>query len=169
VLDVPEETMPVTLSSSETQRARRLAMLSTCFLLVSHFIKVWEHVLISGLINPKVNAFIGSGVVVHIPSLFNELDTLERKGNFILRTAEDKVADKQVSRSPTGCSSLIELISFLDSTRLSMVSRKLNWEDHPSELPKRVSDQLTLPKLPGLVFESTICTILLSLKSSENL
>jgi len=34
----------------------------------------------SGLINPKVNAFIGSGVVVHIPSLFNELDTLERKG-----------------------------------------------------------------------------------------
>lgn len=34
----------------------------------------------SGLINPKVEAFIGSGVVVHVPSLFNELDTLERKG-----------------------------------------------------------------------------------------
>ncbi|KAL1409131.1 Adenylosuccinate synthase [Vanrija albida] len=34
----------------------------------------------SGLINPNVQAFIGSGVVVHIPSLFNELDTLERKG-----------------------------------------------------------------------------------------
>jgi len=34
----------------------------------------------SGLINPSCNAFIGSGVVVHIPSLFNELDTLERKG-----------------------------------------------------------------------------------------
>jgi adenylosuccinate synthase len=34
----------------------------------------------AGLINPKVHAFIGSGVVVHIPSLFNELDTLERKG-----------------------------------------------------------------------------------------
>ncbi|WVF70876.1 adenylosuccinate synthetase [Kwoniella sp. CBS 6097] len=34
----------------------------------------------SGLINPKVTAFIGSGVVVHVPSLFNELDTLERKG-----------------------------------------------------------------------------------------
>lgn len=33
-----------------------------------------------GLINPKCTAFIGSGVVVHIPSLFNELDTLERKG-----------------------------------------------------------------------------------------
>jgi len=34
----------------------------------------------SGLVNEKCNAFIGSGVVVHIPSLFNELDTLERKG-----------------------------------------------------------------------------------------
>nr|ODN98728.1 adenylosuccinate synthetase [Cryptococcus depauperatus CBS 7855] len=34
----------------------------------------------SGLINPACTAFIGSGVVVHIPSLFNELDTLERKG-----------------------------------------------------------------------------------------
>lgn len=75
--------MPVTLLSSGTQRARRLAMLSTCFLLVSHFVNVCERVLISGLINPKVNAFIGSGVVVHIPSLFNELDTLERKGQFL--------------------------------------------------------------------------------------
>lgn len=37
-------------------------------------------VLHQGLINPKCTAFIGSGVVVHIPSLFNELDTLERKG-----------------------------------------------------------------------------------------
>jgi adenylosuccinate synthase len=34
----------------------------------------------AGLINEKCVAFIGSGVVVHIPSLFNELDTLERKG-----------------------------------------------------------------------------------------
>ncbi|ORX38344.1 putative adenylosuccinate synthase [Kockovaella imperatae] len=34
----------------------------------------------SGLVNEKCTAFIGSGVVVHIPSLFNELDTLERKG-----------------------------------------------------------------------------------------
>ena len=39
----------------------------------------------SGLINPNCIAFIGSGVVVHIPSLFNELDTLERKGTFISR------------------------------------------------------------------------------------
>ncbi|TYJ54978.1 adenylosuccinate synthetase [Cryptococcus floricola] len=34
----------------------------------------------SGLINPTCTAYIGSGVVVHLPSLFNELDTLERKG-----------------------------------------------------------------------------------------
>jgi hypothetical protein len=37
VLDVPEETMPDTLSLYETQRAKRLAMLSTCFLVVSTF------------------------------------------------------------------------------------------------------------------------------------
>jgi adenylosuccinate synthase len=37
-----------------------------------------------GLINQKCTAFIGSGVVVHIPSLFNELDTLERKGEALL-------------------------------------------------------------------------------------
>jgi len=34
----------------------------------------------SGLINEKCTGFIGSGVVVHVPSFFNELDTLERKG-----------------------------------------------------------------------------------------
>jgi adenylosuccinate synthase len=45
--------------------------------------------LITGLINPKVNAFIGSGVVVHIPSLFNELDTLERKGKLYLSRCMD--------------------------------------------------------------------------------
>ena len=31
----------------------------------------------SGLINSKCHAFVGSGCVIHIPSLFNELDTLE--------------------------------------------------------------------------------------------
>jgi hypothetical protein len=80
VLDVPEEIMPVILLWSGTQRARRLATLSTCCPVVSHLCPDNESVLISGLINPKVHAFIGSGVVVHIPSLFNELDTLERKG-----------------------------------------------------------------------------------------
>jgi adenylosuccinate synthase len=44
----------------------------------------------AGLINPKVHAFIGSGVVVHIPSLFNELDTLERKGQHSLPVGSDK-------------------------------------------------------------------------------
>ncbi|WWC86161.1 adenylosuccinate synthetase [Kwoniella dendrophila CBS 6074] len=43
-------------------------------------IKYAFNLLPSGLINPKCTAFIGSGVVVHVPSLFNELDTLERKG-----------------------------------------------------------------------------------------
>lgn len=38
------------------------------------------HLLPSGLVNPKCIGFIGSGVVVHVPSFFSELDTIERKG-----------------------------------------------------------------------------------------
>ncbi|KAK4686243.1 adenylosuccinate synthase, partial [Tremellales sp. Uapishka_1] len=34
----------------------------------------------SGLINKKCTAFIGSGVVVNVPALFKELDTLQEKG-----------------------------------------------------------------------------------------
>ena len=61
----------------------------------------------SGLINPKCVAFIGSGVVVHIPSLFNELDTLERKG--WTHAPRSKVsAYPQASESLTGCLSRTE-------------------------------------------------------------
>lgn len=47
------------------------------------------HILPSGLINPdcKIN-LIGSGCVVHVPSFFNELDALERKG---LQGVRDRV------------------------------------------------------------------------------
>ncbi|KAI9891875.1 MAG: hypothetical protein M1814_002260 [Vezdaea aestivalis] len=38
------------------------------------------HILPSGLINPACNNLIGSGVVVHIPSFFSELEKLEEKG-----------------------------------------------------------------------------------------
>ncbi|KAI0050870.1 Adenylosuccinate synthetase [Auriscalpium vulgare] len=38
------------------------------------------HLLPSGLINPKITGLIGSGVVVHVPSFFAELDTLEAQG-----------------------------------------------------------------------------------------
>lgn len=38
------------------------------------------HLLPSGLVNPKCIGFIGSGVVMHIPSFFSELDTTEKKG-----------------------------------------------------------------------------------------
>ncbi|CAG8803575.1 19750_t:CDS:10 [Cetraspora pellucida] len=38
------------------------------------------HMLPSGLINPNCVSIIGSGVVVHIPSFFEELKTLEEKG-----------------------------------------------------------------------------------------
>ncbi|TFK36430.1 AMPSase 1 [Crucibulum laeve] len=38
------------------------------------------HLLPSGLVNPKCTGVIGSGVVVHVPSFFAELDALEAKG-----------------------------------------------------------------------------------------
>uniref|UniRef100_A0A8C4I947 Adenylosuccinate synthetase n=1 Tax=Dicentrarchus labrax TaxID=13489 RepID=A0A8C4I947_DICLA len=38
------------------------------------------HLLPSGIINPKVTAFIGNGVVIHLPGLFDEAEKNERKG-----------------------------------------------------------------------------------------
>lgn len=38
------------------------------------------HTLPSGLINPKCVAFIGSGLVINIPSMFEELDNIEAQG-----------------------------------------------------------------------------------------
>jgi len=38
------------------------------------------HILPSGLVNPKCLNIIGSGVVVHVPSFFKELEELEKKG-----------------------------------------------------------------------------------------
>ncbi|KAK7679301.1 hypothetical protein QCA50_017688 [Cerrena zonata] len=38
------------------------------------------HMLPSGLVNPKCLNLLGSGVVIHVPSFFKELETLEAKG-----------------------------------------------------------------------------------------
>lgn len=38
------------------------------------------HMLPSGLVNPKCLNLLGSGVVVHVPSFFEELENLEKKG-----------------------------------------------------------------------------------------
>ncbi|KAA1469168.1 Adenylosuccinate synthetase [Dentipellis sp. KUC8613] len=38
------------------------------------------HLLPSGLINPKCTGVIGNGVVIHVPSFFEELDTLQSQG-----------------------------------------------------------------------------------------
>lgn len=38
------------------------------------------HILPSGLVNPSCRNLIGSGVVVHIPSFFKELEDLKQKG-----------------------------------------------------------------------------------------
>lgn len=45
-----------------------------------HATSSWLHFDWSGLINPKTDNLIGSGVVVHIPSFFSELQALENKG-----------------------------------------------------------------------------------------
>ncbi|RDX49838.1 Adenylosuccinate synthetase [Lentinus brumalis] len=38
------------------------------------------HLLPSGLVNPKCTGIIGNGVVVHVPSFFDELEALEKEG-----------------------------------------------------------------------------------------
>ncbi len=38
------------------------------------------HMLPSGLVNPNCKNLLGNGVVIHIPSFFKELETLESKG-----------------------------------------------------------------------------------------
>lgn len=43
-------------------------------------IKYDFHMLPSGLVNPKCLNLLGSGVVVHVPSFFEELENLEKKG-----------------------------------------------------------------------------------------
>lgn len=48
--------------------------------IVVNGVKYDFHMLPSGLINPNCNNLIGSGVVIHIPSFFKELEQLEAKG-----------------------------------------------------------------------------------------
>ncbi|CAG8480115.1 5027_t:CDS:10 [Ambispora leptoticha] len=43
-------------------------------------IKYYFHLLPSGLINPKCTSIIGSGVVIHLPSFFAEIEELKEKG-----------------------------------------------------------------------------------------
>lgn len=38
------------------------------------------HLVPSGLLNPRSKVVIGNGVVVHLPSFFNELDSLQKQG-----------------------------------------------------------------------------------------
>ena len=55
-----------------------------------HFINVIRRLCIinsKGLMNPKCIGVIGSGVVIHIPSLFQEIDKLQEKGTCIQNRA----------------------------------------------------------------------------------
>ncbi len=40
------------------------------------------HLVPSGILNPECLCVVGNGVVVHIPSMFNELEALEKVRNF---------------------------------------------------------------------------------------
>jgi adenylosuccinate synthase len=71
------------------------------------------------LINPAVTGIIGSGVVVHVPSFFEEFDTLRDKGNSrLFRTLISCLADAEQDWIPLADFSFpIERISSLTSTR----------------------------------------------------
>uniref|UniRef100_A0A8C2QB37 Adenylosuccinate synthetase n=2 Tax=Cyprinus carpio TaxID=7962 RepID=A0A8C2QB37_CYPCA len=54
------------------------------------------HLLPSGIINPKVTAFIGNGVVIHLPGLFEEAEKNMRKGKvFDFHQAVDGVQEQE--------------------------------------------------------------------------
>ena len=75
----------------------------------------------TGLINPAVTGIIGSGVVVHLPSFFDEFDSLREKGNNrLIRTLVSRLADAEQVWIPRADFSFpIERISSLTSTRSS--------------------------------------------------
>ncbi len=100
------------------------------------------HLLPSGLVNPRCAGFIGSGVVVHVPSFFAELDTIEKK----------------VSTAMVASSSRTELTLSLTSTRSSTVSKRSSLAEAASAPPRRVLVRLTPPRLPDQVSVFTTST-----------
>jgi adenylosuccinate synthase len=62
------------------------------------------HLLPSGLISPQCTAVIGNGVVVHVPSLFDELDQLEQQGRFLFNHCTIHVSYDQGFEPPTALS-----------------------------------------------------------------
>ncbi|EDL97425.1 rCG27771, isoform CRA_a [Rattus norvegicus] len=88
------------------------------------------HLLPSGIINTKAVSFIGNGVVIHLPGLFEEAEKNEKK------------------EAGVGSARLLSSIH-----SVSLVSAP----------PRRESDQLTPPRLPGRASASvTSCRILMS-------
>ena len=74
-------------SSQWAPRRNLLLSRSTCSQVVSHFrVDRVSLILCPGLVNPSCVGLIGSGVVVHVPSFFAELDALESQGLFVLGT-----------------------------------------------------------------------------------
>lgn len=97
------------------------------------------HLLPSGLVNPRCAGFIGSGVVVHVPSFFAELDTLQKKGasrggggsscedgqrGIVFSRCTHGTSAPQASTAMDASSSPTALTSSLTSTKWSTVSRR---------------------------------------------
>ena len=86
MLDALEETtLAIRLLCLSVPIASKLLLRCTYFPVVSSFgpqsfLPANFEVVITGLVNPKCIGLIGSGVVIHLPSFFEELDTLESQG-----------------------------------------------------------------------------------------
>jgi hypothetical protein len=78
----------------------------------------------TGLVNPNCVAFVGSGVVVHLPSFFAELDNLQKKGTCHRAQHGPHISTytdpAQASNATTGCSSRTGLTSSSTFTRSLM-------------------------------------------------
>ena len=153
-----------------------------------HFVSEYEGVLETdldlvvcvsiGLVNPECVAFIGNGVVVHIPAFFQELDNLVAKGEpsishpRLLRPQRHSFTYHRFPQASTAmdvCLFRTEPTSFSISIKLSTDSKRLNSVDPISEPPGKGSDQLTRQSPVDLACEYTTClTRRRSLRNSGN-
>lgn len=114
--------------------------------------------LCTGLVNPDCTAFIGNGVVVHVPAFFEELDTLTAKGELSGRSIAGSAltGPTQASIARAVCSCRTARTSCSTFTKSSTVSKRSNWVDPTSELRARVSDRRTRQKHLARVCAFTI-------------
>jgi hypothetical protein len=83
------------------------------------------HLLPSGLVNPGCAGLLGNGVVIHLPSFFEELEALEAQGACeCARVRRRSSRPGQASRAKAACSSPTAPSSSSTSTRSSTGSKR---------------------------------------------